>query len=335
MSKITILGAGSWGTALSVMLGKMKHEVLMWSPDHKEVMMINMVHEHRNKLPEVRVPSGVRATESMEEALKEPDIIIFAVPSLYARDTAILMKPHIKRNSVVLNVAKGIEESSLKTMTKVIGMEVEGLKLCTMSGPSHAEEVARGIPTTCVVAGVDKDVVEFVQDTLMNQKFRIYTSSDLIGVELGGSLKNVIAVAAGIADGLGGGDNTRAALITRGMAEIARLGIKMGGRVETFYGLSGIGDLIVTCGSKLSRNYKAGRMIGEGKSLSKTLEQIGMVVEGVNSAKAILKLAKRNAVEMPIVNEVNSVLFYNKPPMDAMHALMTRGKKTETGFMPW
>lgn len=335
MAKITILGAGSWATALSVMLGKMKHEVLIWSVDHKEVIMLNMIREQKNKLPGVKISGKVRATEHMEEALKDPDIIIFAVPSLYARETAAAMRPYVKPNSIVLNVAKGIEESSLKTMTKVIEMEVGGLRLCTLSGPSHAEEVARGIPTTCVVAGTDKEVVEFVQDTIMNRNFRIYTSSDLIGVELGGSLKNVIALAAGIADGLGGGDNTRAALITRGMTEIARLGIKMGGRVETFYGLSGIGDLIVTCGSKLSRNYRAGRLIGEGKTLSKALEQIGMVVEGVNSAKAILKLAKRNAVEMPIVNEVNSVLFYNKSPLDAMNDLMTRGKKTETSFMPW
>lgn len=335
MSKITILGAGSWATALSIMLGNMDHEVLIWSVDHKEVIMLNMVHEHRQKLPGVKIPGNVKATESMEEALREPDIIIFAVPSLYARTTAIAMRPYIKPNSILLNVSKGIEESSLKTITKVIEMEVEGLRLCTLSGPSHAEEVARGIPTTCVVAGTEKEAVEFVQDTIMNKNFRIYTSSDLIGVELGGSLKNVIALAAGIADGLGGGDNTRAALITRGMSEIARLGIKMGGRVETFYGLSGIGDLIVTCGSKLSRNYQAGRLIGEGNTLSKTLDKIGMVVEGVNSAKAILKLAKRNAVEMPIVNEVNYVLFYNKPPVDAMNELMTRGKKTETSFMPW
>lgn len=335
MAKITILGAGSWSTALAVMLGKMQHEVLMWSVDHKEVSMINMVHEQRFKLPDVIIPDSVRATESMQEALENPDLVVFAVPSVYARETAVAMKGIIKPGTILLNVAKGIEESSLKTITKVISMEIDDLRLCTLSGPSHAEEVAIGIPTICVVAGEDREVVEYVQDNFMNKNFRVYTSSDLIGVELGGSLKNVIALAAGIADGLGGGDNTRAAIITRGMSEIARLGIKMGGRVETFYGLSGVGDLIVTCGSRHSRNYRAGRMIGEGKSLAKTLDKIGMVVEGVNSAKAILKLAKRNAVEMPITSEVNAVLFYNKPPEDAMNDLMTRGKKTETSFMPW
>lgn len=335
MAKLTILGAGSWATALAVMTGKMGHEVLMWSVDQKEVNMINAVNEHRFKLPGVMLPTNVRATADMEEALAAPEMVIFAVPSIYARATAKAMQPHIKPNTIVLNVSKGIEESSLKTITSVIDMEVGGLRLCTMSGPSHAEEVAVGVPTICVVAGYEKEAVEFVQDTLMNESFRIYTNSDLKGVELGGSLKNVIALAAGMADGLGGGDNTKAALITRGMSEIARLGIKMGGRAETFYGLSGIGDLIVTCGSKHSRNYKAGRLIGGGKSLGQTLESIGMVVEGVNSAKAVLKLAKINAVEMPIVSEVNSVLFYNKAPEDALRDLMTRGKKTETSFMPW
>lgn len=334
MSKITILGAGSWGSALAIMLGKMSHDVTLWTVDTGEAEMINNEHQQKQKLPEVIIPNNVTATTDMKKALENSEITVCAVPSIYVRETARVMNEHIKKDSIVLSVSKGIEDVTFKTMTQVIGMEAPNVRLAAMSGPSHAEEVAVGIPTGVVVAGKEQAVAEKIQDTFMNSHFRIYSSSDLMGVELGGSLKNVIALAAGMADGIGCGDNTKAALITRGMAEIARLGIRMGGKIDTFYGMSGIGDLIVTCGSRHSRNYRAGFLIGQGHKISKVQEEVGMVIEGLNTARAAANLAKRNAVEMPIIAEVNNIVFLQKDPKDSVEELMTREKKTEISFMP-
>ncbi len=334
MSKITMLGAGSWSSALAIMLGKMGHDVSMWTVDSGEAEMINNEHQQKQKLPGVIFPANVKATTDMKKTLENPEIVVCAVPSIYVRETARAMNEYIKKDSVVLSVSKGIEDVSFKTMTQVIEMEASNIRVAAMSGPSHAEEVAIGIPTGVVAASKDQLLAEKIQDIFMNSHFRIYSSSDIIGVELGGSLKNVIALAAGMADGIGCGDNTKAALITRGMAEIARLGIRMGGKIETFYGMSGIGDLIVTCGSRHSRNYRAGFLIGQGHKISKVQEEVGMVIEGLNTARAAANLAKRNAVEMPIIAEVNNIVFLQKDPKKSVEELMTREKKTEISFMP-
>lgn len=335
MSNIAILGAGSWSTALSIMLGKMGHSVTMWSVDENEVTMINTEHIQRDKLPNVVIPDNVIATTNMKEALDKKDLIVSAVPSVYVRETAKQMNEYINRDSIVLSVSKGIEDISFKTMSQVIDMEAPNLRLCVMSGASHAEEVAIGVPTICVAASKDQIALDFVRDTIMNEHFKIYNSSDMLGVELGGSLKNVITLAAGIVDGIGGGENTKAAIITKGMAEVARLGIRMGGKLDTFYGMSGIGDLIVTCGSKLSRNYRAGILIGKGYKIPSVLEEIGMVVEGINTARAAANLAKRNAVEMPIITEINNIVFFQKNPKTAIYDLIHKDKKTEYSITPW
>ena len=245
------------------------------------------------------------------------------------------MAPYVKDEQIIVNVAKGIEEKTLMTMTDIISEEIPAAGVYVLSGPSHAEEVGRGIPTTCVISGPKRETAEYLQGIFMSPVFRVYTTPDTLGVELGGSLKNVIALAAGTADGLGYGDNTKAALITRGIAEIARLGTKMGAHMETFYGLSGMGDLIVTCASVHSRNRKAGYLMGKGYTMQQAMDEVKMVVEGVYSAKAAKSLAEKYDVEMPIIMEVNKVLFEDKPASDAVRDLMIRDKKVEAPMLPW
>ena len=328
MAKISVLGAGSWGTALSVLLNNNGHEVRLWSRFQEEVDTLKQTRELTSKLPGVHIPENIDLTADVKNCVE-------TVPSPYVRGTAELMAPYVKDEQIIVNVAKGIEEKTLMTMTDIISEEIPAAGVYVLSGPSHAEEVGRGIPTTCVISGPKRETAEYLQGIFMSPVFRVYTTPDTLGVELGGSLKNVIALAAGTADGLGYGDNTKAALITRGIAEIARLGTKMGAHMETFYGLSGMGDLIVTCASVHSRNRKAGYLMGKGYTMQQAMDEVKMVVEGVYSAKAAKSLAEKYDVEMPIIMEVNKVLFEDKPASDAVRDLMIRDKKVEAPMLPW
>lgn len=335
MAKISIMGAGSWGTALAVLLHNNGHEVVLWSCLQDEVDMLREKREHASKLPGVILDPAIGITSDLEGSLKDPDVVILAVPSPFTRSTARSMKEYVREGQKIVNVAKGIEETTLMTLSEIIEEEIPQADVSVLSGPSHAEEVGKGIPTTCVVSSKERQTAEYLQGIFMSPVFRVYTTPDMLGVELGGSLKNVIALAAGTADGIGYGDNTKAALITRGIAEIARLGQKMGARQETFYGLSGIGDLIVTCASVHSRNRKAGFLIGQGYTMEAAMKEVKMVVEGVYSAKAALQLSQKYEVEMPIVAEINKVLFEGKPADEAVRDLMIRDKKVEAPMLPW
>lgn len=335
MAKISILGAGSWGSALAVLLHNNGNEVTLWSALKDEVKMLSEKREHPTKLPGVRLSEDISITSDLKGTLENPDVAVLAVPSPFTRSTAAQMAPFVKKGQKIVNVAKGVEEKTLMTLSEIIEEEIPGADVCVLSGPSHAEEVGRGIPTTCVVSARTRESAEYLQGIFMSPVFRVYTTPDILGVELGGALKNVIALAAGTADGLGYGDNTKAALITRGIAEIARLGVKMGAKIETFYGLSGIGDLIVTCASVHSRNRKAGYLLGKGYTMEQAMEEVKMVVEGVYSAKAAKSLSEKYQVEMPIINEVNKVLFEGKAAAEAVKDLMLRDKKVETPMLPW
>lgn len=335
MANIGVIGAGSWGIALSVLLSNNGHEVKVWSIIEDEIKMLKENHEHKDKLPGVILSDKITFTTDLKEAVEGKDLLILAVPSPFVRSTAASLKAVVSDGQIIVNVAKGIEESTLMTLSKIIEEEVPQAEVTVLSGPSHAEEVGRGIPTTIVVGAKNKKTAEYIQNIFMSEVFRVYISPDVLGIELGAALKNVVALAAGIADGLGYGDNTKAALITRGIAEIARLGMAMGGKFETFCGLSGIGDLIVTCASMHSRNRRAGILIGQGKTMDEAMAEVKMVVEGVYSAKAALGLAKKYDVQIPIIEQVNLVLFENKPASEAMKELMTRDKKIENTDMVW
>ena len=335
MAKISVIGAGSWGTALSVLLYNNGHEVTLWSVLEDEVKMLREKREHESKLPGVKLPEDMEITTDLEKCLKDPDVAVLAVPSPFTRSTAKKMAPLVQDRQKIVNVAKGVEEKTLMTLSEIIEEEIPNADVCVLSGPSHAEEVGKGLPTTCVVTSRTKETAEYLQGIFMSPVFRVYTTPDILGVELGAALKNVIALAAGTADGLGYGDNTKAALITRGIAEIARLGTKMGAKPETFYGLSGIGDLIVTCASVHSRNRKAGYLMGKGYTMEEAMAEVKMVVEGVYSAKAAKGLADKYDVEMPIIEEVNKVLFEGKSASEAVMDLMVRDKKVETPILPW
>lgn len=335
MKKICVLGAGSWGTALSIVLSNNGHDVTVWSIDPEEVLMLNDYREQRDKLPGVMVPSVIVFTNNMESALQDAEIIVCAVPSLFVRSTMKNASAYIKEGSIVVDVAKGIEDNTYKTMTEVIEEECPQAEAAILSGPSHAEEVGRGIPTTIVAGSKKKEVAECVQDVFMNDTFRVYTSPDVVGIELGGSLKNVIALAAGMVDGLGFGDNTKAALMTRGIAEISRLVIAMGGHIETLAGLSGIGDLIVTCTSKHSRNRNAGYLMGQGKTYQEAMDEVKMVVEGVYSAKAARELGKQYNISMPIVEAVNEVLFEGADAREVSMKLLMRDRTIESHNLQW
>lgn len=335
MIKVSVLGAGSWGTALAILLANNGHEVTLWSVLEPEVTMLKTNREQLDKLPGVKLPDNINVTLDVKEACSNHDLIVFAVASPFVRSTAKLVAPYIEGNQTIVNVAKGIEEATLSTLSDILKEEIPNADIAVLSGPSHAEEVSRGIPTTCVVGAESKKTAYFIQDIFMSDKFRVYTSPDIIGIELGGSLKNVIALAAGIADGLGFGDNTKAALMTRGIAEMSRLGITMGGKMETFAGLSGVGDLIVTCTSKHSRNRSAGYLMGQGYSMDEAMEKVHQVVEGVYSAKAALALAKKYDIQMPIVEQICQVLFENKPAKDAVDDLLLRDKRREYSDLEW
>ena len=329
MAEVGIIGAGSWGTALALLLHKNGNHITVWSVMENEIRMLQTEHEQKDKLPGVKLPEDMVFTTNLEQAVREKDVLVLAVPSPFIRETAKRILPFAQEGQILVNVSKGIEESTLMTLSQIIEEEIPVVDVAVLSGPSHAEEVGRGIPTTIVVGARKKETAEYLQTLFMNEVFRVYTSSDVLGIELGAALKNVVALAAGIADGLGYGDNTKAALITRGIAEIARLGVSMGGRIETFYGLTGIGDLIVTCASMHSRNRRAGILIGKGASMEEAMQEVKMVVEGVYSAKAGYALSKKYDVNMPIIEQVNKVLFQDVPADAAVKELMLRDKKVE------
>lgn len=335
MLKIGILGAGSWGIGLSVALTQNGHDITVWSVIESEIEMLNSKHEHVDKLPGVKLPEDMKFTTNLEEAINDADILVLAVPSPFTRSTSKMIAPYIKDNQIIVNVAKGIEEQTLMTLTDIIAEEIPNANVAVLSGPSHAEEVGRGLPTTLVAGAKDEETARYIQNAFMSKTLRVYVSPDVLGIELGGALKNVIALAAGIADGLGFGDNTKAAIITRGISEISRLGIAMGGKLETFGGLTGIGDLVVTCASMHSRNRRAGILIGQGKTMKEAMDEVQMVVEGVYSAKAAAALAKKYNVEVPIIDCVNSILFDDMPAKEAVAVLMDRDRKLEYTNISW
>lgn len=335
MADTGIIGAGSWGCALAAVLERNGHPVTVWSIVEAEVSMLQKEHEHKDKLPGVALGERVSFTSDLKEAVEGKELLVLAVPSVYTRSTARQMAPFLKQGQIVVCVAKGIEENSLMTLTEIIEQEIPAADAAVMCGPSHAEEVGRGLPTTVVAGAKTRQTAEYIQGLFMNEVFRVYTSPDVLGMELGGALKNVIALAAGMADGLGFGDNTKAALITRGMAEIRRLAVKMGAGAETMNGLTGIGDLIVTCASRHSRNRKAGMLMGQGYTMQQAMDEVKMVVEGVYSAKAAIALSKKYGVSMPIIEQVNRVLFEDKPVKEAVTELMLRDKKAEYAALEW
>lgn len=335
MSNISIIGAGSWGTALSVALHKNGHALTIWSALVPEIEMLKETHEQKEKLPGVILPDDIIFTTDLKEAIEGKDMLVLAVPSPFTRSTAQSMKPYVEDGQLIVSVAKGIEEDTLMTLTEIIEEEIPQCETAVLCGPSHAEEVGAELPTILVAGAKTQKTAELVQNTFMSEVLRIYTSPDVLGMEIGGSLKNVIALAAGMADGLGYGDNTKAALITRGVLEMGRLALAMGAKFETISGLTGMGDLIVTCASKHSRNRRAGYLIGQGYTMQQAMDEVKMVVEGVYSAKAAIALAKRYDVSMPIVEQVNAVLFDNKPAADAVIELMLRDKKAEHDDLEW
>ncbi len=335
MANIAIIGAGSWGSSLSVLLSGNGHQVTVWSCFPEEVLMLRQYREHRDKLPGVRIPERVRLTDRLEEAVEQADQVVFVVPSQTIRQNARAIAPLLTPDAILVCCSKGLEESTGLRLSEVIAQEVPNHCVVGLYGPSHAEEVAIGVPTTVVSACVDRDAAEAVQDAFMSPAFRVYTSSDLVGAEIGSALKNVIALCAGICDGLGFGDNSKAALMTRGITEIARLGTAMGANAKTFSGLTGIGDLIVTCTSHHSRNWNAGYLIGKGASLEEATAQVKMVVEGVSATRAAKTLAARVGVNMPIAEEAYNILFEGKDAMTAVRDLMTRSRKHETEEPGW
>lgn len=330
-----VIGAGSWGIALAKLLCTNGNDVTVWSVMEDEIAMLKEHHEHLDKLPGVKLPDKISYTTNLSEAVTGKSVIVLAVPSVFTRSTAEQMAEFVTEGQIIVCVAKGIEEQTLMTLSEVVEQVIPKADVAVMCGPSHAEEVGTGLPTTVVAGARHKETAEKLQDLFMNEVFRVYTSPDMLGMELGGSLKNVIALAAGMADGLGYGDNTKAALITRGIAEIGVLAVKMGAHMETLCGLTGIGDLIVTCESKHSRNRKAGMLIGQGKSMQEATEEVKMVVEGIYSAKAALALAKKYGVELPIIEQVNQVLFENRPAKEAVRELMIRQKRVEHLDLEW
>ncbi|MGI6778362.1 MAG: NAD(P)H-dependent glycerol-3-phosphate dehydrogenase [Acetivibrionales bacterium] len=328
-TQISIMGAGSMGTALSILLSKNGHGIRMWSPFREEVEMINNDREHKHKLPGIRIPGMIKCTDDLEEALWKTEVVVIALPSQTIRENCRNFSRYVNNNSVIVCCSKGIEEDTCMFLSDVIKQEAGEVEVAVLTGPSHAEEIARDIPTTVVAASPKREIAEFVQDIFMTPRFRVYTNPDVIGVELGGAIKNVIALCAGISDGLGFGDNTKAALMTRGIAEISRLGNAMGAQPQTFSGLAGIGDLIVTCTSMHSRNRRAGILIGQGKSAQEAIDEVKMVVEGISTVKPACILAKMHNVVMPITFEAYEILFNGKEPEKAVSELMTRDKKHE------
>ncbi len=330
--KIGVLGAGTWGVALARLLCNAGHNVTVWSAIEKEVDELSLTRKHPN-LPYVELPEGINYTKDIKDVCSEKNILLFAVPSPFVRATARKVAPFVTDEQIIVDAAKGIEEETLYTMSEIIADEIKNtcVKIVALSGPTHAEEVVKDFPTTIVSASKDMSAAEYVQRVFNTESMRVYTNDDIIGVELCGALKNVIALACGVATGYGCGDNARAALITRGIAEISRLGMAMGLREQTFGGLAGIGDLIVTATSMNSRNLRCGILLGKGVPVKEATEQVGMVVEGLNALPASLKLAKKYNVEMPIVEAVNAITSGSLSVSQVVRSLMSRDLKSELG----
>lgn len=328
MANVMVLGAGGFGISLAMMCCRYGHQVTVWSHREEEVVRLQTEREQKKLLPGVKIPQEILFTPSLETA-QQSDLVIMAVPSFAVRQTSRLLSQTVGKNTIVACVAKGIEQGTFYDFSTVISQEIPENPNVILSGPSHAEEVCRGEATTVVVTSKDRAAAMQVQDWLMNPDFRVYVNDDVVGVELGGALKNIIAVASGIADGAGMGDNAKAALMTRGITEIARLGVAMGGHQETFAGLSGIGDLVVTCTSNHSRNRRFGRLVGQGMPVQQALKQVGMVVEGYSCTKVAHELAQKMGVEMPITEQTYQVLYEGKNTQDALRSLMGRPKRNE------
>ena len=329
MKNITIIGSGSWGVALAIHLAKNKNNIKIWSFSEEEANLIN--NEKKCKfLPNVTIPENIWCTTSYEEALKDTELILQVTPSKFTRNTVRQYKEYVdvKKQPIVI-CSKGIEKETAYTLDEVIEEEILGARIGAVSGPSHAEEVSIAVPTVLVIASKDEELKNLIQDVFMNEYMRIYTSNDIKGVELGGALKNIIAFCSGVAAGIGFGDNTFAALITRGLVEIRKLGVALGGEKETFYGLSGLGDLIVTCLSEHSRNRRAGVLIGQGKTIEEAKKEVGMVIESIDNIEVAKKLSDKLQIELPILNTVYDILYNNLEPKKAVEMLMTRKKKQE------
>ena len=327
MRNVAIIGSGSWGVAIAIHLAKQGHNVKIWSFSQEECDLIN--NEKKCKfLPKVELPDGIKCTTSYQEAIEGTEMIIHVTPSKFTRSTVKEYKQYVTNQPIVI-CSKGFEKDSLLTLDEVIQEEIPNAKIAVLSGPSHAEEVSLSLETVLVVASKSDAVLKLVQNTFMNNKMRIYTSRDVKGVELGGALKNIIAFCAGVAAGIGLGDNTFAALITRGLAELTRLGVALGGQKDTLYGLSGLGDLIVTCLSEHSRNRRAGKLIGQGKTLDETKQEVGMVIESIDNIEVAHELGKLHNIEMPIVEAVYGILYEGLKAEDAVNMLMNRAKKSE------
>lgn len=329
MEKICVLGAGSWGTALALVVAKKGYNVSMWTLSEDQCQKVNSTRENVDYLPGVNIPKNIHITTGLKEAINDSSVIVLAVPSQAIRSVCKQIKPFVNKNQILVDVAKGLEKGTGLRLSQVCEKELPECKYVVLSGPSHAEEVSRDIPTTVVVASEDLTTAEKIQDIFMSPKFRVYTNPDVVGVELGGALKNIIAFGAGICDGLGYGDNAKAALMTRGIREISRLGVAMGAETSTFSGLSGIGDLIVTCTSMHSRNRRAGILIGQGKSLDETLKEVKMVVEGITATEVAYEVAKKLNIEMPITNAIYSVLHDGANPDEVVDELMMRNRTHE------
>lgn len=327
--KITIIGDGGWGTTLAVLLSQKGHQVQVWGAFPQYLEILNKTRENAKFLPGIKISEEINFIADIKAATDEASIVVLAVPSQYMRSVIQKLKSASLDKAILLSVTKGIEHEKLKRMSEVINEELGKVKLAVLSGPSIAAEVARGIPTSVVVASSDIKIAQEIQNTFSSERFRIYTSSDMVGVELGGSLKNIIALAAGICDGLGFGTNTKSALLTRGIVEITRLGVALGAQRETFMGLSGMGDLMTTAFNLKSRNHFVGEQIGQGKKLKEILKNMEMVAEGVETAKSAKELAEKNNIEMPITQEVYEVLFKDKNPLSAVNDLMNREQKQE------
>ena len=333
MAKVAVLGSGGWGTALAVMLHRNNHQVALWSPFEEEIAQMRRFNQHKTLLPGVALSPHIELTTDLS-CVKGVDLVIMAVPSFAIRSTARLLQPLLADGTIIANAGKGLEDDTFLRFSTVIAEEIPQATVVALSGPSHAEEVARAVPTSVCAACEDLQAASTVQNICANSAFRVYTSDDIVGVELGGALKNVIALAAGILDGMQLGDNSKAALMTRGLAEIARLGTKLGARAETFAGLSGIGDLIVTCGSMHSRNRRAGILIGQGVSPKAAVDQVG-TVEGYLAVQAAYRLSQKLGVEMPIVEQCYAVCYENKPERQAVAELMNRPQRSETEEIAW
>lgn len=331
MGKVAVLGAGSWGTALGIVLADNGHDVRLWTHRKEQADVINTTHKNENYL-DIRIPEQLIAFHDLEEAVGDVTAIVLVVPTKAIRDVCRQLDTILKHKVTIIHASKGIEPESLKRVSQLIGEEMSEYSqedVVVLSGPSHAEEVGKRQPTTVTVSSKDIQNAELAQDLFFNESFRVYTSPDIVGIELGGALKNIIALGAGISDGLGYGDNAKAALITRGLAEITRLGASLGANPLTFLGLPGVGDLIVTCTSVHSRNWRAGNLLGKGQKLEEVLDEMGMVVEGVRTTKAANQFAEKQQIEMPITNGLYQILFDDMNPRDVVEQLMNRSKKEE------